>query len=147
MVIEMTEQVLIKKIGFAEIWLNDSNTNEFSLKRTLIITSIIAILYILIGYLIAITNKQSDIFANSLILGSILFIILILISVMCGVFYITYPAYRISTNANINSIYIKKTTEEADQIAICKAATEIENQIKARAENLEKLKQIAERCK
>ena len=31
--------------------------------------------------------------------------------------------------------------------AICKAATEIENQIKARAENLEKLKQIAEKCK
>jgi len=139
----MIEQVLIKKIEFAEIWLNDSNTDEFSWKRT----SIIAILSILTGYIIAITNKQSDIFANSLILGSILFIILILISVMCGVFYITYPAYRISTNANINSIYIKKTTEEADQIAICKAATEIENQIKAKAENLEKLKQIAERCK
>ena len=143
----MIEQVLIKKIEFAEIWLNDSNTNEFSLKRTLIITSIIAILYILIGYLIAITNKQSDIFANSLILGSLSFSIIILSFIICGVFYITIPAYRISTNADVDSIYIKKTTEEADQIAICKAATDIENQIKAKAENLEKLKQIAEKCK
>jgi hypothetical protein len=60
---------------------------------------------------------------------------------------ITIPAYRISTNADVDSIYIKKTTDEADQIAICKAATDIENQIKAKAENLEKLKQIAEKCK
>jgi len=142
----MTEEVIIREVKSVEIWLHDSDIDEFSWKQTLIITLIIAILSILTGYVIAIT-KQSDIFANSLILGSILFIILILISVICGVFYITFPAYRISTSADINSIYIKKTTEEADQIAICKAATEIENQIKAKSDKLEKLKQIAEKCK
>ena len=142
----MTDQVLIKKVGFAEIRLRDDDIDEFSWKQTLTITSIIAILSILTGYVIAIT-KQSDIFANSLIFGTGLFITLLLVSILFGVFYITIPAYRVSTNADINSIYIKKTTEEADQIAICKAATEIENQIKAKAENLEKLKQIAEKCK
>jgi len=142
----MTDQVLIKKVGFAEIRLRDDDIDEFSWKQTLTITSIIAILSILTGYVIAIT-KQSDIFANSLIFGTGLFITLLLVSTLSGVFYITTPGYRVSTNADVDSIYIKKTTEEADQIAICKAATEIENQIKARAENLEKLKQIAERCK
>jgi len=146
MVIEMTEQVLIKKIGFAEIWLNDSNTDEFSWREVSVKILIIAIVSIITGYSIAMT-KQSDAFANSLIFGTGLFITLLLVSILFGVFYITLPAYRVSTNADINSIYIKKTTEEADQIAICKAATEIENQIKARAENLEKLKQIAEKCK
>ena len=146
MVIEMIEQVLIKKIGFAEIWLNDSNTDEFSWREVSVKILIIAILSIITGYSIAMT-KQSDVFANSLIFGTGLFITLLLVSILFGVFYITIPAYRVSTNADINSIYIKKTTEEADQIAICKAATEIENQIKAKAENLEKLKQIAEKCK
>jgi len=142
----MTDQVLIKKVGFAEIRLRDDDIDEFSWKQTLTITSIIAILSILTGYVIAIT-KQSDIFANSLIFGTGLFITLLLVSTLSGVFYITTPGYRVSTNADVDSIYIKKTTEEADQIAICKAATEIENQIKAKAENLEKLKQIAEKCK
>ena len=144
--IEMTDQVLIKKIGFAEIWLRDGAIDELSLKQTLIITSIIAILSISTGYSIAMT-KQSDIFTNSLIFGIGSFITLLLVSTLFGVFYITLPAYRVSTNADVDSIYIKKTTEEADQIAICKAATDIENQIKAKAENLEKLKQIAEKCK
>jgi hypothetical protein len=139
----MTDQVLIKKIGFVEIRLRDDDIDEFSWKQTLTITSIIAILSIITGYLIALT-KQSDIFINSL--G--LFITLLLISILSGVFYINIPAYRVSTNAaDINNIYIKKTTEEADQIAICKAATDIENQIKTREEKLEKLKQIAEKCK
>ena len=142
----MTDQVLIKKVGFAEIRLRDDDIDEFSWKQTLTITSIIAILSILTGYVIAIT-KQSDIFANSLIFGTGLFITLLLVSTLSGVFYITTPGYRVSTNADVDSIYIKKTTEEADQIAICKATTEIENQIKAKAENLEKLKQMAERCK
>jgi len=142
----MTDQVLIKKIGCTEIWLRDDDIDELSLKQTLIITSIIAILSISTGYSIAMT-KQSDIFTNSLIFGIGSFITLLLVSTLFGVFYITLPAYRVSTNADVDSIYIKKTTEEADQIAICKAATDIENQIKAKAENLEKLKQIAEKCK
>ena len=143
----MTNQVLIKKIGFVEIWLRDDDIDEFSWKQTLTTTSIIAILSILTGYVIAIT-KQSDIFTNSLIFGIGLFITLLLVSTLSGVFYITTPGYRVSTNAaDINNIYIKKTTDEADQIAICKAATDIEKQIKTREEKLEKLKQIAEKCK
>jgi hypothetical protein len=138
----MTDQVLIKKIGFVEIRLRDDDIDEFSWKQTLTITSIIAILSIITGYLIALT-KQSDIFINSL--G--LFITFLLISILSGVFYINIPAYRVSTNADVDSIYIKKTTDEADQIAICKAATDIENQIKTREDKSEKLKQIAEKCK
>jgi len=142
----MTDQVLIKKIDSSEIWLRDGDIDEFSWEGVLIKILMIAILSIITGYLIAIT-KQSDVFINSLILGIGLFITLLLVSTLSGVFYITTPGYRVSTNADVDSIYIKKTTEEADQIAICKAATEIENQIKAKAENLEKLKQMAERCK
>jgi ABC-type molybdate transport system permease subunit len=141
----MTNQVLIKKIGFVEILLNDYIIDEFSLKTALINMSIIAIVCILLSYVLAICNKSD--FFNVILESSVLFLVFTLLGLALGIFDVTFPAYRVSTNADINSIYIKKTTDEADQIAICKAASDIENQIKAKAEKLEKLKQIAEKCK
>jgi len=94
--VQMTDQVLIKKIGCAEIRLHDNN--EFSWKRTLIITSIIIITSILITQLCTII-KQSDILATSLLFATLLFIFLT-VSILSGVFYINTPGYRASTNAD-----------------------------------------------
>jgi hypothetical protein len=144
----MTDETIIKKIGLIEIWLTDTDIDEFSWKTALIDTSIIAIACIVLPYSLAAMYKQVNLFNNIIIVSSLLFIPMTLAALALGVFDVTFPAYRVSTNAaDINNIYIKKTTDEADQIAICKAATDIENQIKTREDKSEKLKQIAEKCK
>jgi uncharacterized protein YneF (UPF0154 family) len=143
----MTEEVIIREVKSVEIWLHDSDIDEFSWREALIKIPIILIVSILIGYFICSNQLDIDIFGASAKIGIVICVLLILLGFAFGIFDVTFPAYRVSTNADIDSIYIKKTTEEADQIAICKAATEIENQIKARAEDLQKLKQIAEKCK
>jgi len=143
----MTDQVIIKKVKSLEIWLTDSDIDEFSWNEVLTKSTIIATASIILGYLFAVTY-QLPLLDWSTQLGTLIcFIILTIVSFSMGAFYIIVPAYRVSTNGDIDSIFIKKTTEEADQIAICKAATEIECQIKAKAENLQKLKQMAEKCK
>lgn len=143
----MTDQVIIKKVKSFEIWLTDSDIDEFSWNEVLTKSTIIATASIILGYLFAVTYQLTLLDWRTQLGTLICFILLTIISFSMGAFYITIPAYRVSTNGDIDSIYIKKTTEEADQIAICKAATEIECQIKAKAENLQKLKQIAEKCK
>ena len=143
----MTDQVIIKKVKSLEIWLTDSDIDEFSWKEVLTKSTIIATASIILGYLFAVTYQLPLLDWRTQLGTLICFIILTIVSFSMGAFYITIPAYRVSTNGDIDSIYIKKTTEEADQIAICKSATKIENQINAKAENTQKLKQIAEKCK
>ena len=143
----MTDQVIIKKVKSLEIWLTDSDIDEFSWNEVLTKSTIIATASIILGYLFAVTYQLPLLDWRTQLGTLICFIILTIVSFSMGAFYIIVPAYRVSTNGDIDSIFIKKTTEEADQIAICKSATKIENQINAKAENTQKLKQIAEKCK
>lgn len=141
------EEVLIKYVKPAHIWLKNVDIDKFSWREALIKIPIILIVSILIGYFICSNQLDIDIFGASAKIGIVICVLLILLGFAFGIFDITFSGYRISTDMDIDSIYIKKITDEIDQIAICKASTEIENQIKARAEDLQKLKQIAEKCK
>ena len=140
-------KILVKSVEGEEICLKETEviycTNIYWL-----IWIIIVVLAILTIYFIPLANSIKN--SNYDLIGGISFLAFMIL----GMFHLVVrfgmrwkPAYKIYLDGTNEELLIEKTTKEVDQIAICKAATEIENQIKARAENLEKLKQIAERCK
>jgi len=149
---------LIKTVDGIGIWVRDDVTtyNWFSIREIVsyTISFIVAAIvdYIALkGYPAFSSLSDSVQIAFSLIcIGYIVwFLCMLVFSWVLNYCWNDIPAYEVYPGSDINnSILIHKTTnEKADQIAICKAAKEIESRCHEIAKNRRELDRIAGNCK
>jgi len=141
---------LIKNVDGIGIWVADTAVEQFGMRE---------IAGIIIGFLITISlvatvymTKHNDIIYLTVVMlciGTIIVSLILVSGGMVGILFRLEPAYEVYPGSDINnSILIHKTTnEKADQIAICKAAKEIESRCHEIAAKRAELDRIAAGCK
>jgi hypothetical protein len=133
-------EALIKKVGDWEINLIDSTTGIFNPIK--FIGSMIVLLLIEI-FLVSVTTLN-DRYLGCIVCG----VGFIIVCIMTDILSDNIPAYYVSTDKyGIDSICIIKTTDESDQLEICRAVKIIEDKLMSKIERQNKLNFIAERCK
>lgn len=149
---------LIKQIGDEHIYFDDCQIENWK-----VVVSIIAILAIIIASLLFMyapptTNLENE---SLYLIGNIVLCIImgILLATLCMLLIIMMspkswfsdPGYNIYISGHSTtsgcSIYIKSTSPEEDQIAICKAAKELEPKAKEFDDHEKELERIASKCK
>ena len=138
---------LIKNVDGIGIWVADTTTEHFGIAEKLVIVSGIIISTILSVLTIMNGNPNSLLLLIPLVS---IFIVggTLMGGKMVGILLCDVPAYRVYTGSDISGATIIKTTNpQADQIAICKAAKEIESRCHEIAAKRAELDRIAAGCK
>lgn len=137
---------LIKTVEGIGIWVADTTTESFGIRE--LVGFIVGIIISIIIDVMAYTNNGGDIKVISLlpIIDSIIVIGIMLFGRMFGILFVEIPSYKVYSGSD-TGITIIKTTTESDQIAICKAAKEIEFRCHEIAEKRRELDRIAGNCK
>ena len=148
----MTETVVIKTIGDEPILMKETTVSHITWEAVIIELSAIAI-FCLCSYFGFFTPEIfKDNFYGSILL-SIIFGMSGIFAVFNGLFIhagkLEKPAYTIYAYpmSYYDRITIEKTTPEADQIAVCKAAQELESKLLVIEKNKHKLELIASKCR
>ena len=139
---------LIKTVDGIGIWVRDSETEKYSRLQTKVINIIPALV---IAFLLSCIWWSFNLDAFSKVVV-IVFGILGIIDTVCMMILLMYPrvpSYTVySGSEECNSIVIIKTTDPAkDQLAICRAAKEIESRCHEIAAKRAELDRIAKGCK
>lgn len=142
---------VIKEIEGKQIWFKEADIPNYRLGYLfLTIGTILALAGIaLVTASHAIILQGND--GTSIQLLGVLTLVFGLLAMVHGAFgtnlglYHSRPGYRVGSSLEYKEII--KTTPEADQIAICKAAKELESKVLEHIAHEKQLKQIAERCK
>jgi hypothetical protein len=135
----VAQDVLIKEVGGWKIWLRETTLDRHALK-ILIFFSMVSII---------VTGSILHLYQNDPVCGmSLLFIALVTTGIITTMLLKNdyRPAYIVHT-AGADGIVIFKTTPEADQVAICRAAQELEVKIKEMIKEKRMLETIGGRCK
>lgn len=143
---------LIKTVDGIGIWVADTTTEHFGVKE--IVGIVLGIIVALSLEIMAYGNANVDIDIVSLVMWFLAFCIIIDFGIlytgsMFGILFQMEPAYKVYPGSDIgNSITILKTPDsKADQLAICKAAREIESRCHEIAAKRAELDRIAAGCK
>lgn len=141
---------VIKRIGNESIYFDECNIDNNKLLGTIVV-----ILFVIISLSLFVCAPPTKDILNSVVgclLMSILFSLLItlFLSMLAPKPWTTYPGYRVYISCRREpdyEIYIIKTSPEADQIAICKAAKELEPKAQEIDDHEKELERIATKCK
>lgn len=143
---------VVKTVGSEYIYFE-----EYDIDNVKFIVAIISVLTVIIASLLCLCSYtlNSDSFIKD---GT--FIVCIMVSfvvalVMTGLFaqtapksWTTFPGYHVYISGHREcDVYIIKTSPEEDQIAICKAAKELEPKAKEFDDHEKELERIASKCK
>jgi len=145
----MTEKcALIKKIGDEYIYVENAISSRIS-NMGIVVWGII-IIGSSMGWFFGM-NSANNLCAKvmaSLTIGLISGVVSITLIVISGVLLSKIPQHRIYLGGTDNEIYIPKTDNpEQDQVAICKAAQELESIAIQRNREKNELERIASKCK
>jgi hypothetical protein len=139
---------LIKKIGDEHIYVENAITSRISKVGVVILGTIV--IGSAIGFFFGMNsaNNLNTKFIGALSFGFLSGIVSVMLIVISEVFLTKTPKYRVYTNDTNDEIYIPKTdNSEQDQIAICKAAQELEVIAIQRNREKNELERIASKCK
>ena len=146
---------LIKTVDGIGIWVRDDAYKDvpFGIREIISIFVNIFISALIVYYTCDKFNINTDI-AASIIFSEIcicmlIFLALFVIEGYCGFFFRSLPAYKIypASDMEVGITVFKTTNEKADQLAICKAAKEIESRCHEIAAKRAELDRIAAGCK
>ena len=137
---------LIRTVDGIGIWVADTTTEHFGIAEKIVIIS-----GIIVSTILSVSTFMNG-NPNSLLLLIPLVSVFIVGSTlmggkMVGVLLRDVPAYRVYSGSDDDSIIIKTTNPTADQLAICRAAKEIESRCHEIAAKRAELDRIAKGCK
>ena len=145
----MTEKcALIKQIGDEHIYVENATSSRIS-NIGIVVWGII-IIGSSVGCFFGMNsaNNLGTKVMASLSIGLISGVVSIMLIVISGALLSKIPQHRVYLGGTNNAIYIPKTDDpERDQVAICKAAQELESIAIQRNREKNELEQIAGRCK
>jgi hypothetical protein len=150
----MSNDAIIKKVEGYTIDLSDSNKYGMNWLKFLTYNIIIGIMYFVLYFnglskpIILTSIEKYPVDILPIIWIMIILITLIIEIVITESSMYSTPSYRVSCSCwDVDTITVIKTTTDADQIAICKAAQKIESDIKLVIQRTKELETIASKCK
>jgi hypothetical protein len=142
------KNALIKQIGDECIYVENAITSRISKVGVVILGTIVIGSAIGCFFGMNSANNLNTKFIGALSFGFLSGIVSVMLIVISNVFLTKTPKYRVYINDTNDEIYIPKTdSPEHDQVAVCKAAQELECIAIQRNREKTELERIASKCK